>query len=195
MLERQSSLARVLLHPGRNGADGGRLLRFGEVRGRNLAQVSAFVATATEMEEAVRRLLLVDLPARVGETLGIGSRRVMRIGPAQFWIITDDGDDLAAVLQSSLPPSLGAVTPLSNSRTCIFVEGAAARQVLSGVALDLHPNALRRNCFANSVLHHTPVLIHRTDESRYELYMLRTFALSAWEWLTDAALPFGYDIA
>jgi hypothetical protein len=39
-----------------------------------------------------------------------------------------------------------------------------------------------------------PVLIHRSCENVYELFATRTFALAVWEWLTDTALPFGYDI-
>jgi kynureninase len=42
-------------------------------------------------------------------------------------------------------------------------------------------------------LHHTPIMILRSGESRYELYVMRTFALCTWEWLIDAALPFGYE--
>ena len=38
-------------------------------------------------------------------------------------------------------------------------------------------------------------LVHRAGADRYELYAMRSFALSVWEWLIDAALEFGYDIA
>jgi sarcosine oxidase gamma subunit len=37
-------------------------------------------------------------------------------------------------------------------------------------------------------------MIHRSGDNRYDLYVMRTFALWAWEWLTDAALPYGYEI-
>ncbi len=75
-------------------------------------------------------------------------------------------------------------------------KGAAARELLAqGVPLDFHPDVFRIGQFALTGLHHTPVLIHRRGEDLYELYALRTFGLSVWEWLTDAALPFGYEIA
>ena len=45
--------------------------------------------------------------------------------------------------------------------------------------------------FALTGIHHTPVLVHRSGEQRYEIYAMRTFALSVWEWLSDAALPLG----
>ena len=53
---------------------------------------------------------------------------------------------------------------------------------------------LRNTSVALTGIHHTPVLVHRTSEQRYEIYAMRTFALSVWEWLSDAALPFGYEI-
>ncbi len=37
-------------------------------------------------------------------------------------------------------------------------------------------------------IHHTPVLIHCTGENSFHIYALRTFALSLWEWLVDAAI-------
>lgn len=190
---RQSALTGVLKHGGRGGA-GSRRLRLGEIRGWNLVQVAAFATTMTELDRAVRSLLGADLPERVGEVASVGNRHLLRIGSEQFWIITRDGEDLAPPLQAAVAPAVGAVTPLSHSRTCIFVEGPAAREVLSGIAIDFHPDVFRLNCFALTALHHTPILIHRSGESRYELYVLRTFALSAWEWLTDAALRFGYDV-
>jgi sarcosine oxidase gamma subunit len=48
--------------------------------------------------------------------------------------------------------------------------------------------------FAQTGLHHVPVLLERRGEARYELQVPTTWAVSVWEWLTDAALPFGYDI-
>jgi hypothetical protein len=43
-------------------------------------------------------------------------------------------------------------------------------------------------------LHHTGILLHRTEDARYEIYLTRTFTGALWEWLTDAALPLGYDV-
>jgi sarcosine oxidase subunit gamma len=63
-----------------------------------------------------------------------------------------------------------------------------------GIALDFHQSTFRIGHFAMAGLHHTAVLVHRSGEERYELYVLRSFALWTWEWLTDAALQFGYEI-
>ena len=91
---------------------------------------------------------------------------------------------------------MGSVTPLSHSRTRLSIEGPDARKVLSmGIALDFHPDAFRVGQCATAGLHHTSITVHRKAEESYELYALRSFSLWTWEWLTDAALQFGYDIA
>jgi heterotetrameric sarcosine oxidase gamma subunit len=98
-------------------------------------------------------------------------------------------------LRRVIPPAVGAVTSLSHSRTRIVIEGACAHDVLQkGIPLDFDPDAFRVDQAALSGLHHTPILIHRAGAGRYEIYAMRSFALSVWEWLTDAALEFGYDV-
>ncbi len=196
MLERQSALAEALLQDGRDGPGNARRLRLGEVRGWALVQVAAFAVTLAELERAVRPLVGVDLPANIGTAAAAGDRRLLKTGPEQFWIVGPEQDSLAADLSAAVAPTVGAVTPLSHSRTRLFVEGSDARALLAtGIPLDFHPDVFRVGQFALTGLHHTPVLVHRTVESRYELYSMRTFAQSVWDWLTDAALPFGYDVA
>lgn len=196
MLERQSALAAVLRQAGRSGSDGSRALRLGEVRGWNLVQVAAFASTTAELERVVSAALgVTSLPPTIGMTGEAGARRIFRTGPEQFWVTAPSADDLATRLQEVVPATIGAVTSLSHSRTRIFIEGEPAREVLArSIPLDFHPAAFAIGQFALTGIHHTPVLIHRAAEQRYEIYAMRTFALSVWEWLTDAALPFGYQI-
>jgi heterotetrameric sarcosine oxidase gamma subunit len=195
MLERQSALASVLNRGGRGGTLGARPLRLGEVRNWSLVQIAAFASTLAEFERAVSPLLGVGLPSGIGEVVSGGTRRLLKTGPEQFWIVGPGTDDMAARLQAAVAPEIGAVTPLSHSRARIFVEGEPARELLAkGIPLDLHPEVFRVDQFALTGLHHTPVLLHRSGEHLYEIYAMRTFALSLWEWLTDAALPFGYEV-
>ncbi|MFZ1098903.1 MAG: sarcosine oxidase subunit gamma family protein [Steroidobacteraceae bacterium] len=195
MLERKSALVDALQSGSRNGTTGQRRLRIGETRGWNLLQVASFSATLEELEQAVRPLLGGDLPTRLGKAISVNGRRLLKTGPEQFWIITRASEDLTTAFEAAVTQDIGTVTPLSHSRTCIFVEGLSARELLAtGIALDLHPNAFQLDSFALTGLHHTPILIHRSGDNRYDLYVMRTFALWAWEWLTDAALPYGYEI-
>ena len=45
----------------------------------------------------------------------------------------------------------------------------------TGIALDLHPNAFQLDSFALTGLHHTPILIHRSGDNRYDLYVMLNF--------------------
>jgi heterotetrameric sarcosine oxidase gamma subunit len=195
VLEKNSALGAVLKSGSRDGAGGQHGLRVGEAKGWKLVQVAAFPGTIVGLEGALRPLLRAELPVRVGQATAIGARRLLKIGPEQFWIITLDDEDIAPDLQCVVTPTLGSVTALSHSRTCLWIDGPRSREVLeTGIALDLHPEVFRQNFFGLTGLHHTPITVYRSDESRYELYVLRTFAVWAWEWLIDAALPFGYEI-
>jgi heterotetrameric sarcosine oxidase gamma subunit len=195
VFERQSAIANALKAGGRDGQDGQRRLQVGEVRGWTLIQIAAFVSTVPEFEDAVRPVFQADLPKGVGEAVNVDGRRLLKTGSEQYWIFTFDGADTLDALQAAVTPNIGAITLLSDSRTCLFIDGEGAREVLArGIALDFHPEVFRIGHFALTGVHHTPVLVYRTGDNRYELYALRTFAVSVWEWLIDAALSFGYDI-
>lgn len=195
-LPRRSPLATALRQPGRTGSDGSRALRLGEVRGWNLVQVASFAPTAGELERSVSAALGVSaLPAKIGTAGEAGARRIFRTGPEQFWVTAPAADNLAPRLQEVIPATTGAVTSLSHSRTRIFIEGTPVREVLvRSMPLDFHPSAFAVGQFALTGIHHTPVMVHRVGEQRFEIYAMRSFALSVWEWLTDAALVFGYEV-
>lgn len=197
MLEPKSALAGALAQSGRDGADGRRRCRLGELRGYVLLQVAGFPATIAEVERVLPAVLGAPLPKTLSETVAVGAGRVFRTGPEQFWIVgpTENGDGAEAQLRRAIPPAVGAVTSLSHSRTRIVIEGSCARDVLrKGIPLDFDPDVFRVDQAAFTGLHHTPILIHRAGADHYEIYAMRSFALSVWEWLTDAALEFGYDI-
>lgn len=175
MLERRSALAEALPYKGN-------VLQMGEARGFTLTQVAGLDAGFEERLRAVAG----ELPPKVGVALEVNGRTVMRTGPAQFWIIAPETDDFASQCRS-----FSAITPLSHSRTRIYLDGAPARNVLAkGIPLDFHPSAFMPGMFAMTGLHHTPVLVHCLADTRFELYVMRTFALDVWEWLRDAALEF-----
>ena len=175
MLERRSALASA--HPFNWAA-----LSLGEVRNFTLTQVAGF-GPAFEADIAA---VAGPLPQANDQAAEAQGRTVFRTGPLTFWFVGPENDDLAAKLAGK-----AIVTPLSHSRTRISIEGRAARDVLrKGVPIDLHESVFTPGKFAMTGLHHTPVLLHCTGESRFELYAMRTFALNLWEWLEDAGLEF-----
>jgi heterotetrameric sarcosine oxidase gamma subunit len=175
MLERSSALA--CFNPVR-----GRGLSIGEARGFTLTQAAGF---STEFESEIAPITGA-LPIGATRAIASSGRTIFRTAPLQFWLVGPDDDDLTHRLAGKC-----VTTPLSHSRTRIFVEGKAARTVLAkGIVLDLRENAFQPEMFATTGLHHTPVLLHCVSLQRFELYTMRSFSVSVWEWLTDAALEF-----
>jgi sarcosine oxidase subunit gamma len=175
MLEHRSALAAARPYTSS-------VLKIAELPGFTLTQVAGLAPDF----EARLGAVFGDLPSTVGKTVEAGGHTLMRIGPVQFWIIGAGNDDAATRLQG-----VGAVTPLSHSRSRIVIEGAPVRDVLAkGIPLDFHASAFIPGMFAMTGLHHTPVLVHCVSPDRFELYVLRTFAMSVWEWLADAALEY-----
>ena len=126
------------------------------------------------------------IPERVGDVLASGGRTLMRVGPAQIWIIGPQTDDLADRL-----PNNCIVTPLSHGRTRIGLSGAPARDVLAKlIPVDTHPRAFAPGQFALTGIHHTPVTVHCTGDDSFDVYALRTFAADVWDAITDAAREF-----
>jgi methylglutamate dehydrogenase subunit D len=119
---------------------------------------------------------LGKLPARVG----IVQANFMRVSPTQIWSLNETVE----------APNC-FITPLSSSRTRIEISGAPARDVLAKcAAIDFHKDEFRPGTFVMTGIHHVPVLIHCVAGEIFHLYVLRTFALSIWDHVTDAALEF-----
>lgn len=175
MLERRSALAAA--QPYRSER-----LRIAEHSGFALTQVAGHGA---ETDARLARLI-GPLPETSGRAQVNGGLTLFRIAPAQFWIIGPPDDDTAARLEGHC-----AVTPLSHSRVRIAIEGVPARAVLAKlIPIDLHEGVFTAGSVAMTGLHHTPVTLHCTGEQAFDIYVMRTFAMTVWDVLTDAALEF-----
>jgi methylglutamate dehydrogenase subunit D len=146
------------------------------------------------IKAAAVQALLGELPSTLGKASRARRRPLFKTG-SEYWVVSSAEEEVTGQLQSVVAPEIGAVASLSHSRTRLFIGGPAARLVLStGIALDLHPDSFPVGAFALTGVHHTPVFLHRAASDRYQLYVLRTFVEWVWEWLPDAALPFGYKV-
>lgn len=104
-------------------------------------------------------------------------RTFLRINENQIWVI---GKELET--RHSL------TTPLSSSRCRVALFGEKSRAVLSACsAVDFSRASFGTGAYVMTGIHHTPVLIHCTGPESFHIYAMRTFALSVWEWLVDAA--------
>ena len=194
MFERASSLAGCLDDGGRDGAEGGRRLRIGEVRGTSLVQVGTWPAVRAACAAAIVRVCGCEPPVSPRVATDRGAHRLYRIAPDQCWIATHD-PDLPPALAREIGAAGGTVTVLTDARVRLSIDGVAAKALLSRlVPLDLRDASFPVGAFAQTGVHHAPALLDRIGAARYDLYVLATYAVSTWEWTLDQAMPFGYDV-
>jgi methylglutamate dehydrogenase subunit D len=173
-------MAKIMLQERSPLADCAPIIREGlaiaEDAGFTLTQLSGFGKNVEkELASAIGKL-----PSKIGIAGGSNGTVIFRIAPQQFWVIGKDAP-------RDIPPSC-LVTPLSSSRCRISLSGDKSRAVLARCAtLDFSAASFRPGHFAMTGIHHTPVTIHCINENTFHLYALRTFALSVWEWISDAA--------
>lgn len=194
MLERKGPIDH-LLGQGRDGADGQRRLKFSVDTGWHLVHFAAYGSDHSRYRSELAALIGTGPTASATEAQTTVQGTLFAIAPGQHWLVTDNGP-LAVAAATALGPETGSVTDLSQSRVRLRIEGDCVPALLAkGIAIDLAPEVFRVGHYAQTGLHHTGVLLHRTAPSRYELYLLRTYAVSLWEWIADAALALGYDAA
>jgi sarcosine oxidase subunit gamma len=193
MFDRTSVIALNLAAGGRDGADGRRALAIGEVRGWELVQLGVFAGREAEFAAAVAPVLAASLPAP-GAVHSSGRARIYCIARDQYWVVGTDAA-LAEELWAAVDPAVGTVSSLSHARVRIAIRGPAVRAMLAKLlSIELDPAVFTVGQAHQTALHHTGVLCERSAEDRYELYVLRTYAVSLWECLVDAALVYGYEI-
>ena len=159
-----------------------------------------------EAMAALETALGFALPIAPNTTSASATVLALWLGPDELWIVTpgpdpESGPDMAAQLRAALADRRGAVTDVSDSRTCLRVSGPRARDLLcKGMPLDLHPRAFPVGRCAQSHLAKTGVVVHLIAEGEsaegpiFELYVLRSFAEYLWVWLEDAAGEYGLAI-
>jgi methylglutamate dehydrogenase subunit D len=170
MLKRSSALASAKSFSGKG-------LSISEAPNFTLAQ---YAGAEKELKKALGKI-----PARVGVALD----GLLRLSPNQILVILHSDRHSRAVGNDGVEGVY--VTQLSSSRTRIALEGENARAVLAKlVAIDFHAKQFKADMFVQTSIHHTPALIHCVEKNSFHIYAMRTFALSVWDAVTDAALEF-----
>jgi heterotetrameric sarcosine oxidase gamma subunit len=194
MAERIDALAAQLAAGGRDGASGDRAYRFSVLHDWELLLLAAHRGAEEAFAQALSPVLGLSPVRAPGHAQPCARGQLLNVAPAQYWLVTPD-QALCAAAAAALPPDAGSATSLSHSRVRVAARGTDVPRLLArGIAIDLHPDAFGVGQFAQTGLHHVSVLLHRTEECCYELYLPRTFAVSLWEWLCDAALAEGYGV-
>lgn len=142
------------------------------------------------IQQAVSSVLGQNLPVAANST-SISENTVLWLAP-QKWLIIFANGQITAVqrqLEEALSGMPCLVSEVSDARFGIEVSGGQARRVLAKVcALDLDPCSFATGDCAQSQLVRVPLLLHQLDDRpTFHLFVDRSLARYAWDWLTEAA--------
>ena len=199
MPERRSVLAGHATQ-GRFGArvEGEPGVAFSERRDLAVVQVACFPGDSAEVSKRLEKSIDVAAAEPNRASTGNGTT-VLWAGPERWLVVRREAEpgDLAGLLGDAFAnmPAV-AVTDLSHNRSVFRLSGPRVRDLLAkGIPLDFDPSAFAPGTVAQSRFGHVVVLLHAVENSTFELYVMRSFALSLWEDLTDQAGEYGYEIA
>ena len=198
MLERRSALAAVY-EPGRIGApEGPASVAVFERVGRTLVQVSGWPGAFGAVCRKLETVLNCRMPDGGRKAVSHGERSFFRVGPERLWLAGSADDELLQRLDESALGPDAIVTAIGQSRTVVRVTGTGARELLNrGLPVDLDAAVFPGDAFAQSVIHHIPVLVHRVvliGDDALDVYVTSDYAVSFWGWLIEAAQSFGCEI-
>ena len=137
--------------------------------------------------EGPRDIVRASSLPRPGRCLAHESGLVLCIGP-DVYLHLGAGADIDA-----WRAGFRAVIEMSSAWTHLAVEGPHAIGLLrKGCAVDLHPRVFSAGaCAATGMARMRVVLWRPGVDSRYELLVGRSYALSLWSWLMEAAEEYG----
>ncbi len=139
---------------------------------------------------AARAVLGTDLPKEPRTSATWGDAKILWLSPDQ-WLITcprGKAQDLTNALVKELGDTHSLAINVSDMRAIIRLEGEFAREVvMKGSTLDLTdgdytPGTVRRMRFAEIA-----ALLHIVEEKTIDIYVFRSYAHYAWDFLVKAA--------
>lgn len=146
------------------------------------------------IKQAVSEVIGLDLPL-VPNTNSVSDRTMLWMSPWKWMILHDPSEtrQLRRELETALAGVSILLSDVSDARFGIEVSGAQARNLLMRIcALDLDAGSFSPGQCAQTLLARVPVLLHQVDDQpTFHLYVDRSMAHYAWDWLSDAARGLG----
>lgn len=143
---------------------------------------------------------IVTVIARMGKGKSVASAlesfNPQWAGPDQYFVLAESRGEGA--LYRELKSALGdiaSVSDQSHGRVIIRISGRKARAVLAkGTPVDLYPDEFAVGKSALTQMAHVGVHLTRVGDDAYDLSVFRGFAESFWEWITEQAEEFGFQV-
>ena len=175
--------------PSRDGTLGV-VLRAGTVA--SVVQISTW-NTGIEALVAALGSAVSDTPPPVpGHTVQTPAGLLMRTGPQEFLLVSEQAQQQVAALRRQVLSDIGSVTDLSHARCRIQIEGAHCLDTLGKLfALDFRASAFPLGQCRLTGHHHVACLLHRLAANRFDVYVFTTYAFDQLATLIDAALEYG----
>lgn len=143
-------------------------------------------------------VLGVELPVTPKTAHRAHGRTALWLGPDEWLVVSTaaEDEDLGVRLADALDDVHHAVADVNHSRTVMGLQGPHARDVLmKGTNIDLHPRRFGPDSCIQAHLGRCHMLLHQLDESpSYDVYIHRSFAVYAWNWLCDGAREYGLTV-
>jgi methylglutamate dehydrogenase subunit D len=111
-------------------------------------------------------------------------------GAEQYFVLDRPYEEVAKKLSG-----LAACSDQSHGRVIVRIEGPKVRPVLAkGSPVDFHDGEFPLGKSALTQMAHVGVHVTRVGSDAFELSVFRGFSESFWEWLTEQAEEFGYQV-
>ncbi len=196
-VQRRSALAECY-ETGRFGTsfDGEAPIRIEERRGLSVVQVGAWGGRAADCVAAVKDATGVTPPTTPVTGATAGSVSALWVQPDRWLVVENEHRDLYKTLRTMVPPDMGAVVDLSHSRVCFSVSGARVRDLLAhGSTIDFDPGKFEPGACVGTSLGHMSATVYMNDPDAVDIYVMRSYARSFFEWLCHTAAEWGYEVA
>ncbi len=166
-------------------------IRLREIAERGMIDLRGF-ASDRKFMNAAKEILGVDLPKQPRTSNTWGEMRAFWLSTDQWLIICPRSKmaELLTALRKRLQGIHALAVDVSDMRSVLRLEGDGAREVLlKGCSLDLlsdeySPGTVRRMRFAEIA-----ALLHVVEEDMFDVYVFRSYAEYAWDFICATARP------
>jgi heterotetrameric sarcosine oxidase gamma subunit len=194
-VQRVSPLADIAVQ-GRFGADKGAPGVTLSVRHpMSIVTIIARKGQAAALGKAIEVAYGASLPG-VGESTGNAALSFHWCGADQYYAMAEGKaeGELYRELRARLE-GLASCADQSHGRVILRIAGPKARALLAkGTPIDLHPSVFGPGKSRVTQMAHVGVHLMETGEGAFELSVFRGFSENFWEWLTEQAEEFGYQV-
>jgi methylglutamate dehydrogenase subunit D len=195
VIHRVSPLADIAVQ-GRFGADKGAPGVTLSVRHpMSIVTITARKGQMAALGKAIEDAHKCRLP-NVGASTGTAAISFHWCGADQYYAIAEGRaeGELYRELKTRLE-GLASCSDQSHGRVILRIAGPKARALLAkGTPVDLHPSVFGPGRSAVTQMAHVGVHLVQTGEDEFELSVFRGFSENFWEWLTEQAEEFGYQV-